>query len=262
MIDNNIEIRDLQVSYENLNIIENLNLKIPKGKISIIIGSNGSGKSTLLKTIARIIKVKKGDILINGKNIKEKSNIEIAREMAVLTQNPIIPKDLLVRNLVAYGRFPYQSKMGGLKQEDYDIINWAMEETNVLEFSDRPLKTLSGGQLQRVFIAMAIAQKTDILLLDEPTTYLDISHQLEIFNLLKKINKENNTTIVMVIHELNNASKFADNLIGLKKGSIVFEGSPKEVFNSKNLEILYNINPEIQMSKNNQYPICVDFELI
>lgn len=262
MNETSIEIKNLKVNYENLTIIENLNLTIPKNKISIIIGSNGSGKSTLLKTMARIIKPNRGDIIINDVNIKQKTNIQIAKEVSVLTQNPTIPKDLLVKQLVSYGRFPHQSKMGMLKKEDYEIINWAMQETNVAQFAERKLKTLSGGQLQRVFIAMAIAQKTEILLLDEPTTFLDISHQLEIFNLLQKINKQNKTTIVMVIHELNNASKFAHNLIGIKNGTVVFEGEPKSVFIEKNLRELYNINPEIQMSKNNKYPICVDFEII
>ena len=166
-----IKVTDLDVAYEQKYIIKNMNLEIPKGKITMIIGSNGCGKSTLLKTIARIITPKKGEIQLNGVSIQQQAPKEIAKKMAVLPQSPIVPSGLLVKELVSYGRFPYQSAMGGLKQEDVEMVNWAMKVTGIAEFAERPVDSLSGGQRQRAWIAMALAQDTEILVLDEPTTY-------------------------------------------------------------------------------------------
>jgi len=257
----NIEINDLQASYEDNIIIDSLDLKIPKNKVTMIIGSNGCGKSTLLKCISRLLIPDKGQISINGSEIKKRASKELAKTMAVLPQSPSAPGGLLVRELVSYGRFPYQKPMGGLKKDDIEIINRSMEVTGIIEYADRPLDSLSGGQRQRAWIAMVLAQETEILILDEPTTYLDISHQLEILTLLKELNEKFNRTVVMVLHELNNAAKFADHLIGLKSGNVVFEGSPKAVVNCENLRILYGVNSSIQLDSTGTYPVCVDFQL-
>jgi iron complex transport system ATP-binding protein len=256
-----IEVKDLDVAYEQKYIIKNMNLEIPMGKITMIIGSNGCGKSTLLKTIARILTPRKGEIKLNGLSIKEQAPKEIAKKMAVLPQSPTVPSGLLVKELVAYGRFPYQSALGGLKQEDIDMVNWAMEVTGIAEFADRAVDSLSGGQRQRAWIAMALAQETEILVLDEPTTYLDMAHQLEILLLLQKLNREQNRTIVMVLHELNNATKFADYIVGVKEGDIVFKGKPLDVITKENLKTLYGIDAKLQVDEMNQYPICVDFDI-
>ena len=244
-----IKVTDLDVAYEQKYIIKNMNLEIPKGKITMIIGSNGCGKSTLLKTIARIITPKKGEIQLNGISIQQQAPKEIAKKMAVLPQSPIVPSGLLVKELVSYGRFPYQSAMGGLKQEDVEMVNWAMKVTGIAEFAERPVDSLSGGQRQRAWIAMALAQDTEILVLDEPTTYLDMAHQLE------------NRTIVMVLHELNNATKFADYLVGVKDGQVVFSGHPLDVITKDNLRTLYGIEATLQLDESKQYPICVDFNI-
>ncbi|WP_069998599.1 ABC transporter ATP-binding protein [Cellulosilyticum sp. I15G10I2] len=256
-----IEVSNLQVAYEDLLIINNMNLKIPKGKVTMIIGGNGCGKSTLLKSIARILTPKHGEVRINGAAIKKHASKEIAKMMAVLPQSPVVPEGLLVKELVSYGRFPYQSPMGGLKAHDIEMVNWAMQATGIYEFCDRPVQALSGGQRQRAWIAMALAQETEILVLDEPTTYLDISHQLEILELLKELNRTQNRTIVMVLHELNNATKFADHLIGMKKGEVVFEGAPIDVINKENLKILYGIEAKLQLDATGTYPICTDCAL-
>lgn len=158
-----IEVKDLDVAYEQKYIIKNMNLEIPKGKITMIIGSNGCGKSTLLKTIARIITPKKGEIKLDGVSLKAQAPKEIAKKMAVLPQSPIVPSGLLVKELVSYGRFPYQSAMGGLKEKDIEMVNWAMKVTGIAEFSERSVDSLSGGQRQRAWIAMALAQETEIL---------------------------------------------------------------------------------------------------
>lgn len=256
-----IEVKDLDVAYEQKYIIKNMNLEIPKGKITMIIGSNGCGKSTLLKTIARIITPKKGEIKLDGVSLKAQAPKEIAKKMAVLPQSPIVPSGLLVKELVSYGRFPYQSAMGGLKEKDIEMVNWAMKVTGIAEFSERSVDSLSGGQRQRAWIAMALAQETEILVLDEPTTYLDMAYQLEILMLLQKLNKEENRTIVMVLHELNNATKFADYLIGVKEGEVVFRGKPLDVITNENLYTLYGIDAKLQLDETGQYPICVDFSI-
>ncbi|MDU4889321.1 MAG: ABC transporter ATP-binding protein [Clostridium sp.] len=257
-----ISVKNLSVAYESNTIIEDMNLSIPKGEISIIIGANGCGKSTLLKTIARINKPKAGDIFINDKNIKEVKEKNIAKEVAFLPQGPVCPSGLTVRELVAYGRFPHQKIIGGLNGHDKKIIDWAIEETGLKEFADRQVENLSGGQRQRAWIAMTLAQETDIIMLDEPTTYLDMSYQLEVLEVLERLNKEKKITVVIVLHELNNACRFASNIIGLKKGKIVCQGKPLEVINKSTLKEIYGIDANLQRSENGEYPICMEYELL
>lgn len=259
---NCISTKNLNISYGNLDIVKNLNLEIPKGKITTIIGSNGCGKSTILKTIARIIQPKSGEIYINNINLKDQSPKEIAKNMAVLPQSPQAPSGLTVEELIAYGRFPHQKGFGKLKKEDNDIVTWALKSTNMNEFRDRPMEALSGGQRQRAWIAMALAQQTDILILDEPTTYLDLAHQLEILKLLEELNKKQGTTIVMVIHELNNAARFADHMIGVKKGEVICQGSADDVMTKENLKELFNIDAEIVKDPRNQKPVCITYDMV
>ncbi|WP_026478663.1 ABC transporter ATP-binding protein [Alkaliphilus transvaalensis] len=257
-----ISVRNLSVAYEDNLIIDKMNLSIPKGKISIIIGANGCGKSTLLKSIARIIKPKDGEIFINGKDIKDQKEKHLATQIAFLPQGPICPSGMTVKELVAYGRFPHQKMIGGLNTHDKEIIDWAIEETGLKDFADKPVENLSGGQRQRAWIAMTLAQETDIIMLDEPTTYLDMSYQLEVLQVLEKLNKNKNITIVMVLHELNNACRFASNIIGLKQGKIICQGIPMEAITRENLKAIYGIDVKLQLSDNQNYPICVDYDLI
>ncbi|MBU5308339.1 ABC transporter ATP-binding protein [Clostridioides mangenotii] len=256
-----ISVKNLSVAYEDNTIIEDMNLSIPKGKVSIIIGANGCGKSTLLKTIARINKPKNGDIYINNKNIKKIKEKSIAKEVAFLPQGPVCPSGLTVRELVAYGRFPHQKIIGGLNNHDKEVIDWVIEETGLGEFANREVESLSGGQRQRAWIAMILAQETDIIMLDEPTTYLDMSYQLEVLEVLQKLNKEKNITVVIVLHELNNACRFADNIIGLKNGKIICEGKPIDVINRKTLKKIYGIDARLKQSENGEYPVCTEYEL-
>ena len=257
-----ISVKNLSVAYESNTIIEDMNLSIPKGEISIIIGANGCGKSTLLKTIARINKPKAGDIFNNDKNIKEVKEKHIAKKVAFLPQGPVCPSGLTVKELVAYGRFPHQKIIGGLNGHDKKIIDWAIEETGLKEFADRQVENLSGGQRQRAWIAMTLAQETDIIMLDETTTYLDMSYQLEVLEVLERLNKEKKITVVIVLHELNNACRFASNIIGLKKGKIVCQGKPLEVINKSTLKEIYGIDANLQRSENGEYPICMEYELL
>jgi iron complex transport system ATP-binding protein len=256
-----IKVNNLTVAYDQTVVIDHMNVSIPKGKITILIGANGCGKSTLLKTIARILKPVKGSVFINGSNIRHQKPKKIAAQMAVLPQSPKCPDGLTVKELIAYGRFPHQKMTGGLTVHDKELIEWAIDETGLRDFADRPVESLSGGQRQRAWIALTLAQETDIILLDEPTTYLDMSYQLEILQLLKKLNVERKITVVIVLHELNNACRFADHVIGLKKGKIICEGPPNEVITSEVLKRIYGIEARIETSKTGGYPICFDYEL-
>ena len=257
-----ISTKNLNISYGNLDIVKDLNLDIPKGKITTIIGSNGCGKSTILKTIARIIQAKSGDIFVNNINIKEQSPKDLAKVMAVLPQSPQAPSGLTVEELIAYGRFPHQKGFGKMRKEDEDIVTWALQSTGIEEFRERPIEALSGGQRQRAWIAMALAQQTEILILDEPTTYLDLAHQLEILKLLEELNRKQGTTIVMVIHELNNAARFADHMIGVKKGKVVCQGTAHEVMTKENLKELFNIDAEIVEDPRNNKPVCLTYDML
>ena len=253
-----IEVRHLKVAYEDNIIIPDMSVQFPKGQVSIIIGANGCGKSTLLKAVGRILAPKSGEILINGRDLKNRPTREIAREVAVLPQTPRSPDGITVRELIGYGRFPHQKAIGGMSKHDLEMVDWAIAETGLEPFANRPVNNLSGGQRQRAWIAMTLAQETEIILLDEPTTYLDIAFQLDILQLLQKLNRERHYTIVMVLHELNEACRFADNIIGLKQGQLVCFGCPADVIDEAALNRIYGISATVQMSSGG-YPICLEF---
>lgn len=258
---NAISVKSLTAGYEHRIILEDIHVDIPEGKITVMIGPNGCGKSTLLKNIARIQKPKKGQIFLYQEDIQKMHSKQIAKKLAMLPQSPVTPTGLLVKELVAYGRFPYQKPLGSLSKEDYEIINWAMKETGVYDQREQFVENLSGGQRQRVWIAMALAQQGDILVLDEPTTYLDISYQLEILELLKTLNQKKKQTIIMVLHELQLACRYADHIIGMKEGKIVFEGHPKEVINEAHLQELYGIKAQLHYDKDKNYPVIMDYHI-
>ena len=221
--------------------IENLNINIPKGKITTILGPNGSGKSTLLSILSTYNKPSKGDVFIGDKNLKTLKTKEIAKLIATVHQHNESPEDLDVKTLISYGRVPHHKHGSNKKDEDEKIINWAISSTNLDDIKDKKVMSLSGGQRQRAFIAMALSQKTDILLLDEPTTYLDIFHQIEVLDLVKKLNEEYKMTIVMVLHDINQAIKYSDNIVIMKNGKIIEEGTPKSVINEKSIKTVYNV---------------------
>ncbi|GAA0376059.1 ABC transporter ATP-binding protein [Bacillus horti] len=252
----------LGIAYGERDIVKDLNLKIPEGKVTTIIGPNGCGKSTILKTMARILQAKTGVVYLDGKAIHKESTKEIAKKMAILPQTPEAPSGLTVTELVSYGRFPHQRGFGKLTAEDKDIVRWALDVTGMTEFHDRTIDALSGGQRQRVWIAMSLAQETDLLLLDEPTTYLDLAHQLEILQLLERLNQEQKRTIVMVIHDLNHAARFAHHMVAINGGNIVKEGSPSEVMTCSVLQKVFNIDAEIVTDPRTQKPVCITYDLL
>jgi len=215
--------------YDRRTIIHDISLEIPSNKISVIIGSNACGKSTLLKTLARLIKPTSGNITLDGQSIHKIAAKKLARIVGLLPQSPIVPEGISVTDLVGRGRFPHQSIFGGWSKKDYEAVAEAMDIMKITELANASIDELSGGQRQRVWIAMALAQQTDILFLDEPTTYLDITYQVEILDLLTDLNRKYGTTIVMVLHDINLAARYADYLFALKEGRLISEGAPSEV---------------------------------
>ena len=258
---NAIEVKGLWAAYEDRMIIEDMNLKIPKGKITIIIGANGCGKSTLLKVISRILPAKRGEVRIDGMDLCKEKAEYIAKKVAVLPQTPTCPDTITVRELVSYGRFPYRKAIGGMSRHDIEQVDWALEKTGLTEISGRLVTELCGGQRQRAWIAMTLAQETEMILLDEPTTYLDMAYQLDVLQLLERMNREKQLTIVMVLHDLNEACRFADHIIGLKNGKVVCEGKPADVITRENIREIYGIDAKLVMSDGG-YPICMEFDRV
>jgi iron complex transport system ATP-binding protein len=253
---------NLNIGYDERLIVKNLSVKIPDKKITTIIGSNGCGKSTLLKAITRIIAQQSGMVVLDGKNISKENTKNLAKKMAILPQTPESASGLTVGELVSYGRFPYQKGFGRLTKKDFQVIDWALEVTGIIDFKFRPVDSLSGGQRQRVWIAMALAQETEIIFLDEPTTYLDMAHQLEVLELLQKLNLEQGRTIVMVLHDLNQAARFADYIIALKEGQIVKAGECEKVITHDVLKQVFQIDAQIGRDPRTNKPMCITYNLL
>lgn len=254
-----IELQGVRVAYDDNVVVPDASLAIEQGKVTMLIGPNGCGKSSTLKAVARINPIRKGRVLLHGQDVAKLSQKALAKRLAMLPQAPVVPEGINVRDLVAYGRFPHQKPLTGLTKEDHEVIEWAMGRTGVAELADRRVDELSGGQRQRVWIALTLAQKADVMLFDEPTTYLDISHQIEVLELLRRLNREEGATIVVVIHELNLAAKYADCIVGMRDGRIMFQGAPADVFNEQNLRALYDIDAQILRDPDRGYPVCVDY---
>ncbi|MCB5239548.1 ABC transporter ATP-binding protein [Niallia circulans] len=235
--------------------INQLSLAIEEGKMTAIVGPNGSGKSTLLKLFARLYKAEAGEILLKDLPITQIGRKEFSKKITMLLQSKEIFPNITVEELVSYGRTPHQKGLSRMNKEDREILEWALHECQLMSYKDRMLHTLSGGELQRARIAMALAQKTEILLLDEPTTYLDITHVMELMELMKKINQKYGMTIVMVLHELSFAGAYCDNLVVMKKGSVYKAGNPQDILTSKLLEEVYEIDAMIKYE--NSFPMII-----
>lgn len=247
-----MEVKQIDFGYGSTVLIEKLSTNIQRGKITTIIGPNGSGKSTLLSLLANQMRPKSGDITMDGKNLCSISSKEMAKKLAIVYQQNQAPNDLTVKRLVEYGRSPYQGLFLAKDDEGEAIIHWALEITNLSHISDKRISELSGGERQRAWIAMALAQKTDILFLDEPTTYLDIFYQLEILQLAKKLNAEYGITIVMVLHDINQAIQFSDHIIIMKKGKIIYDGQAQSAITEQRLQEVYGIHASIHWCEYNK----------
>ena len=230
--------KNIDFSYsKDKTFIKNLNIDIPKGKVTTILGPNGSGKSTLISILSCFNKPQKGDIYLDDIKLNKLKYKERAKHIACVHQHNSAPEDIDVETLVSYGRSPYKKN----SKEDKRLIDFAIKATNLSEIRHKKVMDLSGGQRQRAFIAMSLAQNTEVLLLDEPTTYLDIYHQIEILEVVKKLNEEHNITIVMVLHDINQAIKYSHNIVIMKNGAIVNEGSPSKIINENIIKDVYQV---------------------
>ena len=240
-----IEVKHVSFYYGKNTILYDLYFAVKEGNITTVMGANGCGKSTLFSLMTKNQTPGKGKILLEGKNIANLRFIDFAKRVSIVHQYNSAADDITVERLVSYGRTPYQKMLGTRTKEDEELVERAMEVTGILPYRDREIAALSGGQRQRVWIAMALAQNTKILFLDEPTTYLDIRYQLEILELVKKLNREYGITILMVLHEINQAITYSDEVIGLKDGNIVMQGKPQEVITAESMKELYGVSLKV-----------------
>lgn len=239
--DTRLKARDVSVSFGKTAILRQLSVDIPTGKLSVIVGPNACGKSTLLRTLARLHRPDSGQIILDGKAIAKQPGRKVAQTLAILPQSPTAPDGISVRDLVMRGRTPHQSALRQWSPTDAHAVSRALDLTGMTPNADRPIEALSGGQRQRAWIAMALAQDTDILLLDEPTTYLDLPHQIELLSLVRKLNEETGRTVAMVLHDINLAARFADWIIGLRGGDIHLQGEPKDVISERFMQDVFNL---------------------
>ncbi|WP_433701150.1 ABC transporter ATP-binding protein [Nocardiopsis sp. CA-288880] len=240
-----LEVQDLALGYGDRMVIESLDLAVRPGGITVIVGANACGKSTLLRSMSRLLAPRKGRVVLDGKEVHRTPAKELARTMGLLPQSPIAPEGITVADLVGRGRHPHQGMFTRWSREDDAAVAAALEATHTSDLAERSVDELSGGQRQRVWIAMALAQQTDLLLLDEPTTFLDVSHQVEVLDLLTDLNRERGTTIVMVLHDLNLAARYADQLIALADGRLHAMGEPAQVLTEDSVRAVFGLESRV-----------------
>ncbi|MFK3979554.1 ABC transporter ATP-binding protein [Micromonospora sp. NPDC050397] len=232
----------LTLGYDDRTVVDNLDVTILDGKITAIVGANACGKSTLLRGLARLLPPRGGAVLLDGKALADMRTLDVAKVLGLLPQTPVAPDGITVADLVSRGRYPHQGWFRRWTEHDHEAVTRALDATGTADLIDRPIRQLSGGQRQRVWVAMALAQDTDLLLLDEPTTYLDINHQVELLRLLRKLNAESGKTIVVVLHDLNLACRFSDHLIAMSDGAVVAEGAPTDVVTAELVEKVFGLS--------------------
>jgi|GEM_PF-265758 len=247
-----LSIKDIAINYSDKQIIKNVSLQVNDGEIVSIIGPNGTGKSTILKAISKRINVASGEITFDHQTLTDMSIKDISKLMCMVSQSNTSPQDMTVGELVSYGRLPYKKWYERMTAEDVEIVQWALEQTHMEKYRDRLVYRLSGGEAQRAWIAMALAQKPRILLLDEPTTYLDIAHQLEVLELVKRLNAELGITVIMVLHDLNHAASYSDQICVINDGVVKAYGAPSEIITTGLIRDVYGVESEIDLY--NQVP--------
>ncbi|WP_122816428.1 ABC transporter ATP-binding protein [Nocardioides pantholopis] len=240
-----LTVEDLTLGYRDRTVIEALDLAVPTGKVTAIVGANACGKSTLLRSMSRLLAPRAGQVLLDGKQVHRLPAKELARTLGLLPQSPVAPEGIVVSDLVGRGRNPHQRILSRWSAEDDQAVAAALDATQTADLADRPVDELSGGQRQRVWIAMALAQQTDVLLLDEPTTFLDVSHQVEVLDLLTDLNRSRGTTIVMVLHDLNLAARYADQLIALAGGRLHAAGDPHAVLTEETVRAVFGLESSV-----------------
>lgn len=256
---NPLQGQSLTLGYHQQAIIDQLDIDIPKGKITVFVGSNGCGKSTLLKAFARLINPKQGQVILNGANIQQRSTSQVARELSILPQSPQAPESMSVYQLVRMGRYPHQNWLKQWSETDEQKVMEALERASLLDLKDRSVDSLSGGQRQRAWIAMTLAQDTDVILLDEPTTYLDLAHQIDVLDLLYDLNREQNKTIVMVLHDLNLACRYAHFMVAIADKKVFAKGDPSDILDAQNVRHIFGLDCHITTDPIFGTPMCIPF---
>ena len=254
-----LETIGLRAGYADVTVLEEVDLVIPDGQITILIGPNGCGKSTLLKNMARILKPSRGNVLLDGKDIHALNTRAVAAQLGLLPQGPMAPEGLTVRELVAQGRYPHQSLLRQWTSADEDAVNAAMHTASITDFADRAVDTLSGGQRQRCWVAMVLAQQTDLILLDEPTTFLDLKVQVDLMDLFAGLAHDRGHTLVIVLHELSLAAAYADHLVMMKDGRIVSSGVPDDIFTAARLKAVFGLDASVLRDPASGRLVCVPF---
>jgi len=245
MTHHTLEAKNLTLAYDRVEVATDLSVSIPDGRITVIVGANACGKSTLLRALARLLKPKSGVVLLDGESVHRLPTKTVAAKLGILPQSPVSPESITVADLVARGRYPHQKWFKQWSKADEEAITAAMASTNTLDLATRSVDELSGGQRQRVWIAMALAQGTDILLLDEPTTYLDVAHQIDVLDLLVDLNQSEGRTIVLVLHDLNQACRYSHHLVAMREGSVVVEGAPADVVNEALVRDVFDLDAKV-----------------
>ncbi|MGQ0615969.1 MAG: ABC transporter ATP-binding protein [Acidimicrobiia bacterium] len=249
--------RDLRLAYDDVEVVSDLTVTVPAGKVTVIVGANACGKSTLLRALARLLKPKGGVVHLDGTDIHRLPTKEVARRLGILPQQPIAPEGLTVADLVARGRAPHQRWFTQWSDADEAAVVGALEATGTLAIASRPVDDLSGGQRQRAWIAMALAQGTPLMLLDEPTTFLDLAHQVEVLDLLAELNEREGRTVVLVLHDLNLACRYAHHLIAMRGGAIVAEGEPGAVVTEAMVESVFGLAVRVVADPETGTPLVV-----
>ena len=247
----------VSLGYGNRAVVDALSVRIPDHRVTVIVGANACGKSTLLRGMARLLKPTAGSVLLDGSAIHRMSTKAVARTLGLLPQAPVTPEGVTVADLVSRGRHPHQSMLRRWSPDDERAVTDALALTDTVDLADRVVDELSGGQRQRVWIAMALAQGTDLLLLDEPTTYLDVSHQMEMLDLLADLNQSRGTTVVMVLHDLNMSARYADHLVALEGGRVIAEGTPDEVVTEDNVRAVFGLDCRVVTDPVSHTPLVV-----
>lgn len=256
-IAHSLQARDVTLSYGDRTVVEGLDLDIAPGRITAIVGANGCGKSTLLRALARLLAPTGGQVLLDGEPIAHRPSKHVARVLGLLPQSPVAPEGITVADLVGRGRHPHQRLLARWTEHDHAAVASALEATGTADLADRSVDELSGGQRQRVWIALALAQETDILLLDEPTTFLDVAHQVEVLDVLAELGRERGTTIVMVLHDLNLAARYADELVAMSAGRIVASGAPADILTPELVESVFGIRSHVILDPVSGTPLVV-----
>jgi iron complex transport system ATP-binding protein len=248
---------NLTLAYDKVPVVEGLDLEVLAGKVTAVVGANACGKSTLLRGLARLLKPRGGSVLLDGESISRMPTRAVARRIGLLPQAPVAPDGLTVEDLVGRGRYPHQGLLSQWSREDREQVDWALEATGTKDLRERPVDELSGGQRQRAWVAMALAQDTEALLLDEPTTYLDLAHQVEMLDLLEELNERDGRTIVLVLHDLNQASRYAHRIVAMAGGRIHSQGPPGEIVTAEMVQTVYGIEAEIVPHPVEGTPLCL-----